>query len=138
MKKNPAAVALGSIKSAKKAKSSRENGRKGGRKESKALRESREETFAALAVIFEIRKAIGDPEGKLMLSELPKEVMRLRESLIEERNKAQELDKTLMEIKAALDEMGAPVASAIGCRLLVSSERVKKLGRFVHPLSPSA
>lgn len=30
-KKNPAAVALGSIKSEKKAKSSRENGKKGGR-----------------------------------------------------------------------------------------------------------
>lgn len=30
-KKNPAAVALGSIKSAKKARSSRENGKKGGR-----------------------------------------------------------------------------------------------------------
>jgi hypothetical protein len=29
--KNPAAVALGSIKSKKKAKSSRENGKKGGR-----------------------------------------------------------------------------------------------------------
>lgn len=29
--KNPAAVALGSIKSTKKAKSSRENGKKGGR-----------------------------------------------------------------------------------------------------------
>lgn len=31
MKKNPAAVALGSIKSAKKAKAVRENGRLGGR-----------------------------------------------------------------------------------------------------------
>jgi hypothetical protein len=31
MKKNPAAVALGSIKTEKKAKSSRENGKKGGR-----------------------------------------------------------------------------------------------------------
>lgn len=30
-KKNPAAVALGSIKSKKKAKASRENGKKGGR-----------------------------------------------------------------------------------------------------------
>jgi hypothetical protein len=31
LEKNPAAVALGSIKSDKKAKSSRENGKKGGR-----------------------------------------------------------------------------------------------------------
>lgn len=31
MDKNPAAVALGSIKSKKKAKSSKENGKKGGR-----------------------------------------------------------------------------------------------------------
>ena len=33
--KNPAAVALGSIKSEKKAKSSRENGKKGGRPKNK-------------------------------------------------------------------------------------------------------
>lgn len=40
--KNPSAVALGSIKSEKKAKSSRENGKKGGRP--KKLPVSKEET----------------------------------------------------------------------------------------------
>lgn len=38
MDKNPAAVALGSIKSKKKAKASRENGKKGGRPKKKPLK----------------------------------------------------------------------------------------------------
>lgn len=119
MNKNQAAVALGSIKSAKKAKSSRNNGSRGGRKESAALRESRQETFGLLMVIQDIRSALGDSEEKLMIGELAKHAMALREKAEREEKRANELDAVCLEIKQALDEMGAPIASAIGRRLLV-------------------
>jgi len=80
-KKNPAAVKLGKIKTAKKAAAARDNGRKGGRKESQALRDSRMETFQALRVIYEIRVAAGDPEGKLMIPELINRISEMRELL---------------------------------------------------------
>ena len=77
-KKNSAAVKLGKIKTAKKATAARENGRKGGRKESQALRDARMEAFQALRVIYEIRVAAGDPEGKFMIPELISEIATMR------------------------------------------------------------
>ena len=58
-----------------------------------------------------------------------------QKKLESETARANEFDAVLGEIKQALDEMGAPVAEAIGCRLLVSSETVKKLAKFTHPLA---
>ena len=82
-KKNPAAVKLGKIKTAKKAVAARDNGRKGGRPESQALRDARMEAFQALRVIYEIRVAAGDPEGKLMIPELIAKIEHLRKAALE-------------------------------------------------------
>jgi hypothetical protein len=62
-------------------------------------------------------------------------IVDLHEKLESETARANEFDAVLGEIKQALDEMGAPIAAAIGCRLLVSSERVKRLNKFTHPLA---
>jgi len=86
-KKNPAAVKLGKIKTPKKAAAARDNGRKGGRPESQALRDARMEAFQALRVIYEIRVAAGDPEGKLMIPELIGRISDMR-LLIERADKA--------------------------------------------------
>jgi hypothetical protein len=103
-KKNSAAVKLGKIKTAKKATAARENGRKGGRKESQALRDARMEAFQALRVIYEIRVAVGDPEGKLMLDKLIEHCRKMR-GLLERADKALE--------DYGLGSEGSPLRSGI-------------------------
>lgn len=69
-KRSPIASALG-------------NRQKGGPKQSQALLDARMEAFQALRVIYEIRVAAGDPEGRLTIPELISKIEHLRKTALQ-------------------------------------------------------
>lgn len=112
MKKNPAAVKLGKIKTAKKAAAARDNGRKGGRPESQALRDCRAETAAAIAVIQQIRAALGDGEGRIMLHDLAEEIRRLKTQSEINHERAENIiaarEKTIEQLRREIGTRACP------------------------------